>query len=520
MDDDVYDALYSILTGEKSLQDWPKQGDKGLRQRVYRKLRSDIYAVKEIHDPTVGELKKRIVEKATNCIVLKKSEVSQVVDRAYCQTKGEGAVKLSKQMSQIYCGLSRRIIQRNLNSMKQQQKVRPLFQNKAPLRPIRASKVQERHQVDLVSMASMPATIDGDTYKYIMSVIDIFSRFLFLRPLQTKETSEVAEHLLDIYIEHGPPEILQSDQGPEFKGVVRTVCETLNVRIIKSSAYSPQTQGKDERSHRTWKEKIKFDLINNNNGDLNWVEYLQQYQQLYNESPHRSLGFLSPFEVYFGRKPNRYRKKLFLGGKKEYEVPEENDNSFQMDEHKREELTELERERDSIRQKALDASNDAAQDMIKWELKRNPPSLYNKGETVLLRIPVSMKLVKGKKNSLKSTCEGFIHEADHSVHKYFISYNDPVTLMSKKGWFKVDDVTSLTKEEENDRQQRVKIASSKRNAKRTDHEDFPGESAKRARTNNASLLEVCIDQIISFGKLTGDTVNLYFESLRNNQVFG
>lgn len=106
------------------------------------------------------------------------------------------------------------------------------------------------------------------------------------------------------------------------------------------------------------------------------------------------------------------------------------------------------------------------------------------------------------------------------MHKYFISYNDPVTLMSKKGWFKVDDVTSLTKEEENDRQQRVKIASGKRNARRTDREDFPGESAKRARTNNASLLEVCIDQIISFGKLTGDTVNLYFESLRNNQVFG
>jgi len=102
--------------------------------------------------------------------------------------------------------------------------------------------------------------------------------FFFLRPLQTKETSEVAEHLLDIYIEHGPPEILQSDQGPEFKGVVKTVCETLNVRIIKSSAYSPQTQGKDERSHRTWKEKVKFDLINNTNGDLDWVEYLQQYQ--------------------------------------------------------------------------------------------------------------------------------------------------------------------------------------------------------------------------------------------------
>ena len=48
-------------------------------------------------------------------------------------------------------------------------------------------------------MASMPATIDGDTYKYIMSVIDIFSRFLFLRPLQTKETSQVAEHLRHLH---------------------------------------------------------------------------------------------------------------------------------------------------------------------------------------------------------------------------------------------------------------------------------------------------------------------------------
>ena len=103
-------------------------------------------------------------------------------------------------MSQIYRGLSRRIIQHSLHSVKQQQKVRPLFQNKAPFRLIRASKVQERLQVDVVSMVSMPATIDGDTYKYIISVTDTFSRFLFLRPLQTKETCEEAEQLLDIYI--------------------------------------------------------------------------------------------------------------------------------------------------------------------------------------------------------------------------------------------------------------------------------------------------------------------------------
>ena len=123
----MYDALFSILSGEKSLLDWPKKGDQGIRQRVYRKLRSDIYDLKQVHDPIVGQKKKRIVEKKNNCIVVKKSEVSQLVNSAYHETKGEGPKKLNRQMCHTYCGLSRRIIQRNLNSMKQQQKVRSLF---------------------------------------------------------------------------------------------------------------------------------------------------------------------------------------------------------------------------------------------------------------------------------------------------------------------------------------------------------------------------------------------------------
>ncbi len=385
-------------------------------------------------------------------MVVRKSEIPLIVDRVYHETKGDGARKLKLHTSHHYSGLSRNAIQKNLNVMKQPQKLRPLFQNKAPLRPIKACRVQERHQVDLVNMASMPAAIDGDKYKYIMSVIDIFSRFEFLRPLQTKESSEVAEHLLDIYNEHGPPEILQSDQGTEFKGVVKVICEALNVRIINSAAYSPQTQGKDERSHRTWKEKIKFDIINCDN-DLNWVENLPEYQKLYNESPHSSLGFLTPFEVYFGRPSNRPKNKLFLGEKKaEFQVPEENVDETNYDPTE-EELSNLASERSVLRKKALDASNDAAQKMVKRELKRQPPSLYYKGETVLVRIPISKKTVKGKKTSLKNSCEGLIIDADHSLHKYNIEFNDPVKRKKKKAWFKVDDVTSLTKEEENERQE-------------------------------------------------------------------
>ena len=46
---------------------------------------------------------------------------------------------------------------------------------------------------------------------------------------------------------------------------------------------------------------------------------------------------------------------------------------------------------------------------------------------------------------LKNTCEW--DDANHSMHKCFISYSDPLTLKSETKWFKVDDVTSVTKEE-------------------------------------------------------------------------
>ena len=55
----------------------------------------------------------------------------------------------------------------------------------------------------------------------------------------------VARTLQKIYSEVGPPRILQSDQGKEFTArVVQEMMAAFNCRMIYSSAYHPQTQGK------------------------------------------------------------------------------------------------------------------------------------------------------------------------------------------------------------------------------------------------------------------------------------
>ena len=200
-------------------------------------------------------------------------------------------------------------------------------------------------------------------------------------------------------------------------------------------------------------------------------------------------------------------------------------NKILMNLPKRKSCGELADERFLVRQKALEASNNAAKNMVKRELQRQPPSLYYKGETILVRIPTSKKTVKGKKNSLKSSCEGRVVDIDHTAHKYQIEFKDPNTLKYKTAWFKVDDVTSLTKEDESKRQRIAHEQSCDGKRKTSAGEPDQEKAASKvkrteAHLQNPSVLDTSIDQILSAEKLNGDTVNLYFDFLREKHTCG
>ena len=60
----------------------------------------------------------------------------------------------------------------------------------------------------------------------------------------------------------GPPKTVQHDGGGEFKAAFAQYLNRLGIEDICSSPYHPESQGKDERSHRTWKEKMKHDMLN------------------------------------------------------------------------------------------------------------------------------------------------------------------------------------------------------------------------------------------------------------------
>ena len=65
----------------------------------------------------------------------------------------------------------------------------------------------------------------------------------------------------NLFRTYGPPKSVQNDGGGEFLDSVKDFLERIGIERRPSRPYHPQSQGKVERSHGTWKEKVKFDLL-------------------------------------------------------------------------------------------------------------------------------------------------------------------------------------------------------------------------------------------------------------------
>ena len=151
-------------------------------------------------------------------------------------------------------------------------------------------------------MKSQQVEYQGRKYRYVLSILNVFSRYHWLAPLTSKHTAKAVIELKKIYDVHGTPENLQSERGKEFYEAVKTFCERKKIKMTKSWAYHLQSQGKVERCHRTLRKKINYDLVKQGRKGVNWVKNLLEYSKCLNNDKREELGWRFAFEVYYGRK--------------------------------------------------------------------------------------------------------------------------------------------------------------------------------------------------------------------------
>ena len=151
---------------------------------------------------------------------------------------------------------------------------------------------------DLIELKKLSKKNSG--FRYILMVIDIFSKYGWSVPLKFKTGKEVAKAFQTIFKDNKPKK-LWVDKGKEFYNT--TVEDLLKENNIKM--YSTHNDEKCSVVER-WNRTIKTELFRyfSANGTQKYTDILQPLIDKYNSTKHRSIG-MTPADA---REPSNYQQ--------------------------------------------------------------------------------------------------------------------------------------------------------------------------------------------------------------------
>lgn len=155
-----------------------------------------------------------------------------------------------------------------------------------PRRQVILKDIDDLWQADLMDMQAFSKVNRG--YKYILVIIDAFSKYAWTIPLKQKNKQQVSEAFKTLLDKGRVPKNLQTDLGKEFyndqfKNVVKTH------KINHYSTYSTKKASIVERLIRTLKNKLYKEF--SFNGNYKWFnETLNKKVFEYNNATHRTIG--------------------------------------------------------------------------------------------------------------------------------------------------------------------------------------------------------------------------------------
>jgi transposase InsO family protein len=154
---------------------------------------------------------------------------------------------------------------------------------------------------DLVSIDLWDAgVLSNRGNRYLLTVIDGFSKYSFAIPLKNKTAKAVASKLYKhVFSQFGYPKRLHSDNGTEFcNSVLEELCEFLDINKTHTTVYHPQGNAYAERIHQFFKNALTA-FVNQN--QRNWDLLIPALINVYLTTVHAALGGFSPSQVAFGR---------------------------------------------------------------------------------------------------------------------------------------------------------------------------------------------------------------------------
>lgn len=149
------------------------------------------------------------------------------------------------------------------------------------------TNIDDLWQADLADMSSLKK--ENNNYKYLLTVIDVFSRHAWVEPLLVKTGLQVSDAFKRIFMRSKrTPYRLQTDKGKEFTN------KTFQAFLKKQNIGYYYTNNPDikaslvERFNRTLKGRMWKYFTHH--GSYKYINRLQDMVHAYNHSEHSSLG--------------------------------------------------------------------------------------------------------------------------------------------------------------------------------------------------------------------------------------
>ena len=138
-------------------------------------------------------------------------------------------------------------------------------------------------------------------YQNIVTMIDVFSRYLIAYPTQNATAKTIGRCIVDVMTTHAYlPTLILSDKGSQFRSeVVAEITQILEIQISHASTKHAQTIGILERTHASIKTARK--ILTGERRSM-WHKYVQLAVMNYNTTYHETLG-CEPSTVFHGRIP-------------------------------------------------------------------------------------------------------------------------------------------------------------------------------------------------------------------------
>ena len=149
----------------------------------------------------------------------------------------------------------------------------------------------------------------ADRWFWMIDVLDAYSRYLvhcqLLLSARAEDVTLAVQAALDTLEPEcrraGEPEIVH-DCGSQFIGHEwATLVQATAMTDVRARAHHPQSNGRDERVHRTFREEMPLDDAET---FYQAQEVIRHYRTYYNERrPHSALRYLCPLDFYRGDPP-------------------------------------------------------------------------------------------------------------------------------------------------------------------------------------------------------------------------